>query len=57
MRMTYGLPVMRIQSPTCTEAAWTRTRTSSSPTWGFSMSRASRTSAEPYVSWMIAFIG
>src|SRR5687767_9599468 len=56
IRMTNGEPVMRIQSPTWTDAAWTRTSTSSSPIWGFSMSRESRTSAEPYLSWTIAFI-
>ena len=56
MRMTNGEPVIRIQSPTWMDAAWTRTRTSSSPISGLSMSRGSRTSAEPYLSWTIAFI-
>ena len=50
IRMRYGEPVMTITSPTWIDAAWTRTRTSLSPIWGFSMSRDSRTSAEPYLS-------
>ena len=33
-RMRYGDPVIRIQSPTWMDAAWTRTRTSSSPMAG-----------------------
>ena len=49
-RMTNGEPDTRIQSPRWTDAAWTRTRTSPSASCGASMSRASRTSAEPYLS-------
>ena len=39
-----------------TDVARTRTSTSSSPTVGLSISRSSRTSGEPYLSWTIAFI-
>ena len=56
MRMTYGTPVIRIQSPTWMEAAWTRTSTSFSPISGLPISCAARTSAEPYLSWTIAFM-
>ncbi len=55
-RMMNGEPVMRIQSPTWIDAAWTRTSTSSSPISGLSISCASRTSAEPYRSWTMAFM-
>jgi hypothetical protein len=54
--MMAGDPVISTQSPRCTEAAWTRTRIWSSATRGRSISRASRTSKDPYRSWTIAFI-
>ncbi len=54
-RMTNGEPVMTIQSPTWTDAACTRTRTSSPAIVGLSISRVSRTSADPYRSCVIAF--
>src|SRR6266508_1003402 len=47
---------MACQTSAWTEAARTRTSTSSSLTVGLSISRSSRTSAEPYLSWTIAFI-
>jgi hypothetical protein len=49
-RTRYGRPVIRCQTPGSTPAASTRTRMSSSPAVGFSMSRSSSTSAEPYLS-------
>src|ERR671914_320462 len=49
---------MRCQSAGLTEAARTRTRTSSSPACGVSMSPSRRTSrGEPYLSWTTAFTG
>src|SRR5205823_2815770 len=48
---------MKCQSPMCALAARTRTSTSSPPSSGWSMSLSSRTSAEPYLSCTIAFIG
>src|SRR5215211_6252950 len=56
MRMGYGRPVMTCQTSRPTPAACTRTSTSSSAISGMSMSLGSRTSAEPYSSWTIAFM-
>src|SRR5918995_1813682 len=55
-RATQGVPVMAYQSAGFTEAAWTRTSTSSSPGSGWSISRSSSTSGGPNRSWTIAFI-
>src|SRR6266498_1165096 len=55
-RMRNGSPVMRCHTPGSTPAARTWTSTSSSPIEGRSMSRSSSTSAEPYLSWTIAFM-
>src|ERR671912_2198901 len=54
-RARYGVPVMAYQSAGFTEAAWTRTSTSSSPGSGWSISRSSSTSGGPKLSWTIAF--
>src|SRR5918993_738085 len=54
-RATQGVPVMAYQSAGFTEAAWTRTSTSSSPGSGWSISRSSSTSGGPKLSWTIAF--
>ena len=55
-RAMYGIPVIRCHTSGPQPAACTRTSTSSSPTAGSSMSRNSRTSAEPYRSCSMAFI-
>ena len=55
-RAMYGLPVMMCHTSGPAPAARTRTSTSSFPTIGSSISRNSSTSAEPYRSWVIAFI-
>src|SRR6476646_7213021 len=47
---------MRCQTSGWTDAARTRTKTSSSRTTGLSISWRRRTSSEPYRSWTIAFI-
>src|SRR5687768_14501165 len=47
---------MMCQTSAWREAARTRTSTSSSLTFGLSISRSSRTSGEPYRSWTIALI-
>jgi hypothetical protein len=47
---------MAYQSAGFTDAAWTRTRTSSSPASGRSISRSSSTSGGPNRSWTIAFM-
>src|SRR5215207_9580916 len=54
-RARYGVPVMAYQSAGFTEAAWTRTSTSSSPGSGWPISRSSSTSGGPNLSWTIAF--
>ncbi len=46
-RMTNGEPVIRIQSPTWIEAAWTRTRTSSAAISGLATSSSRSASWEP----------
>src|SRR5918993_2421480 len=55
-RAIQGVPVMAYQSAGFTDAAWTRTSTSSSPGSGWSISRSSSTSGGPNRSWTIAFI-
>src|SRR5215469_3339079 len=50
------MPRIKCQSSGLTEAARTRTNSSSSPTAGTSTSRSSRTSGEPYLSNRIAFM-
>src|SRR6476619_7426962 len=52
----YGSPCMIAQSAGLTPAARTRISTWSSPMAGLSMSRASTTSPEPYLSCTMAFI-
>src|SRR6185312_4729537 len=47
---------MTCQSPRCRPAAWTCISTSLPVGAGWSMSASSRTSAEPYRSWTMAFI-
>ena len=53
-RGTYGIPVRKCQSTAFTDAAWTRTNTSVSPTTGLATSRSSSQSGEPYRRWTIA---
>src|SRR5215210_7203655 len=55
-RATYGSPRTMCQSWGLSAAAWTRTRTSSGPIWGSSMSTNRRTSGGPNFSWTIAFM-
>ena len=57
-RIGYGRPAITCQVPRSTLAACTRTRTSSSPIVGLSISSSRRTSsgAGPYSSWTIAVI-
>src|SRR5215211_4253049 len=56
-RRTYGRPLTTCQTSGWTEAAWTRTSTSSSLIAGSSTSPSCRTSAGgPYLTWTIAFM-
>ena len=53
--MMYGSPRMTSRSAVLTDAARTRTSTSSSPNVGLSISLNFRMSGDPYRSWTIAF--
>src|SRR2546426_2504210 len=55
-RAKYGFPVMRCHTSGPQPAARTRTSTSFSPATGAAISLNSKTSAEPYSLWTIAFI-